>query len=91
MTFMVVTRSAEMRSAVEDEIRRIYWGRYAATLSSFPNALLAEVSPSGGIERAAGVRFGFQGLFSESYLDRPVEQTLSHRFGRKLLLWQFSP
>jgi hypothetical protein len=82
MAFMVVTRSAEMRPAVEDEIRRIYWDRYAARLSSFPSALLAEVSPSGVIECAAGIRFGFQGLFSECYLDRPVEHALSQRFGR---------
>lgn len=82
MAFLAVTRSADLRSAVEDEIRKIYWDRYAARLSSFPSALLAEVNPSGVIECAAGIRFGFQGLFSECYLDQPVEETLSHRFGR---------
>jgi Thermostable hemolysin len=82
MAFLAVTRSAELRSAVEDEIRKVYWDRYAARLSSFPSVLLAEVSPSGVIECAAGIRFGFQELFSECYLDQPAEQALSHRFGR---------
>jgi hypothetical protein len=42
------------------------------------------MSPSGIIECAAGIRFGFQGLFSECYLDLPVEHILSHRFRRQV-------
>jgi hypothetical protein len=82
MAFIVVQRSDDMRSVVEDEIRRLYLDRFAARLSSFPDTLVAEVDASGIIECAAGIRFGSQKLFSECYLDLPVERILSHRFGR---------
>jgi hypothetical protein len=82
MTLIEVGRSNRVRSAVEDEIRKLYWDRYAARLSSFPDTLIAAVGPSGNVECAAGIRFGCEGLFSEGYLDLPVEQTLSRRFGR---------
>jgi hypothetical protein len=53
-----------------------------ARLSSFPDVLVAEVSPFGKIDCAAGIRFGCRRLFSECYLDRPAEHSLSRRFGR---------
>jgi hypothetical protein len=82
MAFIVVTPSDGIRSAVEDEIRKLYWDHYAARLSSFPETLVTELGPSGNIECAAGIRFGREGLFSECYLDLPVEHILSRSFGR---------
>jgi Thermostable hemolysin len=82
VAFIVVTRSDRIRSAVEEEIRKRYWDRFAARLSSLPEVLVAEVRPSGKIECAAGIRFGRRELFSECYLDQPAEHSLSRRFAR---------
>jgi Thermostable hemolysin len=82
VAFIVVTRSDRIRSAVEEEIRKRYWDRFAARLSSFPEVLVAEVRPSGKVECAAGIRFGCRELFSECYLDLPAEHSLSRRFAR---------
>jgi Thermostable hemolysin len=81
VAIIVVTRADRMRSAVEEEIGKLYWHRYAARLSSFPDVLVAEVGASGKIECAAGIRFGYRQLFSECYLERPAEHSLSRRFG----------
>jgi hypothetical protein len=81
MAFTVVMRSDGKRKAVEDAIRKLYWDRYAARLSSFPETLVTELGPSGNVECAAGIRFGREGLFSGCYLDFPVERILSRRFG----------
>jgi hypothetical protein len=82
MAFIIVMRSDGIREAVEDEIRKRYWDRYAARLSSFPDMLVAEVSPSCNVACAAGIYFGCQRLFSECYFDLPVEHVLSRRLGR---------
>jgi len=82
MAFTVVMRSDDSRIVVEGEIRKLYWDRYAARLSSFPDTLVTELGRSGNVECAAGIHFGSQGLFSECYLDLPVERILSRRFGR---------
>ena len=82
MAFTVVMRSDGLRIAVENGIRKLFWDRYAARLSSFPDTLVTELGPSGDVECAAGIHFGYEGLFSECYLDMPVESILSHRFGR---------
>jgi hypothetical protein len=82
VAFIVVTRSDGIRLAVEEGIRKLYWDRYTARLSSFPEVLVAEVRPSGKVECAAGIRFGRRELFSECYLDLPAEHSLSRRFGR---------
>jgi hypothetical protein len=84
MAFCVVAQSDSMRSSVENLIRSLYWGRYGASLSSLPATLVAACGPSGEVECAAGIRFGYEGLFSECYLDWPVDQALSRRFGRSV-------
>lgn len=82
MEFVAVPPSSELRGAVEDVIRRRYWSDYQAVLRAFPEVLVAEVSSSGGIDCAAGVRFGHQPFFSEHYLDLPVELTLRREIGQ---------
>ncbi len=82
MAFTVVMRSDDLRTAVEDGIRELFWDRYAARLSSFPDTLVTELEPSGDVACAAGIHFGSQEFFSECYLDLPVERILSCRFGR---------
>jgi Thermostable hemolysin len=80
--FVVVPRSDRLRSAVEDAIRKRYWERYGAFLSSFAQIIVAELSHSGSIECAAGIRFGNEAFFSECYLDLPMEQVLQDQLGR---------
>ena len=80
--FVVVPRSDRLRSAVEDAIRKLYWKRYSAFLSSFAQTIVAELSQSGSVECAAGIRFGNEAFFSECYLDLPIEQLLQEYLGR---------
>jgi Thermostable hemolysin len=81
MSFVVVARSSGLRKAVESAVRRRYWTDHAAYLRSFPDVLVAEVNSSGIVECAAGIRFGHQALFSEHYLDLPVELALRREIG----------
>ncbi len=80
--FVVVPRSDRLRPAMEDAIRRLYWKRYNALLCSFAQIIVAELSPTGTIECAAGIRFGDEAFLSECYLDLPVEQVLQGHVGR---------
>jgi hypothetical protein len=80
--FVVVPRSDRMRSVVEDAIRTLYWTRYEAFLSSFAQTIVAELSQSGSVECAAGIRFGDEAFFSECYLDLPMERLLQDHLGR---------
>ncbi len=80
--FVVVPRSDRLRSTVEDAIRKRYWERYGAILSSFAQTIVAELSQSGTVECAAGIRFGDEAFFSECYLDLPIELALRDQFGR---------
>jgi hypothetical protein len=80
--FVVVPRSDRLRSVVEDAIQKLYWKRYEAFLSSFAQTIVAELSQSGSIECAAGIRFGNEVFFSECYLDVPMERLLQDQLGR---------
>src|ERR1700688_3721075 len=80
--FVVVPRSDRLRSIVEDAIRTLYWKRYEAFLSSFAQTIVAELSQSGSVECAAGIRFGNEAFFSECYLDLPMERLLQDHLGR---------
>jgi len=77
--FVVVPRSDRLRSAVEDTIRHRYWKRYEAFLCSFAKTIVAELSQTGNIECAAGIRFGNEPFFSECYFDLPIERVLEDR------------
>src|ERR1700675_3351565 len=80
--FVVVPGSDRMRCAVEDAIRKLSWKRFGAFLSSFAQTIVAELSQSGSVECAAGIRFGNEAFFSECYLDLPIEQVLHDQLGR---------
>jgi len=81
MAFAVVSRSSELRGAVEAAIRTRYWNDYRALLRTWPATLVADVSATGRVECAAGIRFGRQTLFAEHYIDRPVELALRRETG----------
>ncbi len=80
--FVVVPRSDRLRASVEDQIRRLYWKRYDAVLASFARTIVAELDEAGDVECAAGLRLGQEELFSEAYLDLPVEQALKEHLMR---------
>jgi hypothetical protein len=80
--FVVVPRSDRLRSVVEDAIQKLYWNRYEALLSSFAQTIVAELSQSGSVECAAGIRFGSEAFLSECYLDLPMERLLQDQLGR---------
>jgi hypothetical protein len=79
--FVVVPRSDRLRVAVEKKIRQAYWKRYSARLLSLAPTIVAQLSASGNIECAAGIRFGHEEFFSECYLSAPIEQILNDRLG----------
>jgi hypothetical protein len=80
--FSVIAPCDHLRALVEDEIRTTYWERFQARLAVLPRTLIADVSASGIVECAAGVRLSDHDFFSECYLDLPVEIALQYRFGR---------
>lgn len=83
--FVVVSRSDRLRASVEAVISKLYAERYDAQLSSFARTIVVELDhPSGGFECAAGIRFGHETLFSECYLDRPIERVLQERLGKDI-------
>ena len=57
-------------------MRTLYLTRYDARLSSFAKIIVAELGPANNLECAAGIRFGNETLFSECYLDLPIERVL---------------
>lgn len=80
--FVVVSQFDRLRASVEAAIRSIYAERYGALLTSFARTIVAELDASGGVECAAGIRFGYEALFSECYLDQPIEKILQSRCDR---------
>jgi Thermostable hemolysin len=81
MAFAVVSRSSELRGAVEAAIRTRYRRDYQAVLRTWPATLVADIGATGRVECAAGVRFGPQMLFAEHYLDHPIDLALRRETG----------
>jgi hypothetical protein len=71
--FVVVSRFDRLRAGVEAAVRSVYAERYGAVLTSFARTIVADLNEEGGVECAAGIRFGYEALFSECYLDQPIE------------------
>ena len=82
MKTILVTPHHVLRRQVEICIRDIYEREYGATVTDFPNTLIATVDDIETPICAAGLRFAAGGFFSESYLDEPIEKTLSEWTGR---------
>lgn len=80
--FFMVPRSDRLRLVVESEIQRLYGKRYGAYLANFAPTLVAELSHTGDVECAAGIRFAHEErLFLECYLDQSVERVLQDCVG----------
>lgn len=75
-TPILVAPNHPERKAVEALIANVYAREYGASITTFAELLIALPSPAGGFSAAAGLRVGGD-FFSETYLDQPIEQTLS--------------
>jgi len=77
------TTAFSRRSATEQFIRRVFADAYGADIQQFMPLLLCLRDSDNQTYAALGMRPGVASpLFLETYLDRPVEQVLSHHFGQ---------
>jgi hypothetical protein len=82
---IVLVRPGEsLRDRTEDCIRGVYQRAYGARIASFPELLVVAIDGKAQPICAAGLRTELDGFFSESYLDRPVEQILTALAGRNM-------
>ncbi|MGX9984614.1 thermostable hemolysin [Methylobacterium fujisawaense] len=80
----VLDRHDRRRHAAETFIRKTYALRYNATLTSFPESILALFDAQEHVICAAGVRDQSEGFFSERYLDTSIELALTERTGSEV-------
>jgi hypothetical protein len=77
MRTRIIPRDDGLRPKAEELISTIYARHYGARVASFPDTLVARITPDNSIECAAGLRFAADGFFSEVYLDAPIDVLLS--------------
>jgi hypothetical protein len=82
MTLILADRDHPARPALERMVRAVFFAEYGARVPAFPNRLVARLDGAGQPEAVAGLRFAEDGLFSEIYLDAPVEEALGNAIGR---------
>lgn len=76
MTPVLIDRNHPDRARAEALIAKVYAHEYGATVDAFADLLIALPGPDGTLIAAAGLRVGGD-FFSEVYLDRSIEDTLS--------------
>jgi len=69
------------RKDVERLIRDVYFNHYGAWIPTFPTRMAAAFGRDDRPVCAAGLRDAHSGFFSETYLDQPVEQSISAAVG----------
>jgi len=84
MQTILVTPHHILRRQTEICITDVYERIHGAHIDAFPHTLIAAVDRLELPVCAAGLRFADCGFFSESYLEDPIEQTLSRRTGRRI-------
>jgi hypothetical protein len=84
MTFLVISERHCLRTKAERFIREVYEQKYGARIAGFPRVLLGAIDSKGEILCAAGFRDCQDGFFSECYLDRPIEATLTQLSGQSV-------
>lgn len=67
---------------MEETIRSVFLLEYGAHLWSFPDNLFTFLDTNGTPLAITGLRFASERLFSENYLDAPVEAVLTEALGR---------
>ncbi|MFZ0694014.1 MAG: thermostable hemolysin [Alphaproteobacteria bacterium] len=84
MKTVLVTTQHFLRQKTERCISEIYRREYGASVSEFPHTLIAAFDGQDAPLCAAGLRFASSGFFSESYLEQPIEKTLTAWTGRSI-------
>lgn len=82
MTTILIDRCHPMRDRLERSIRAVFLAEYGAHVPELPMSLLACLDADGAPAAATGLRFTVDGLFSEAYLDGPVETVLAAALDR---------
>lgn len=77
MPVILADRDHPLRPSLERMVREVFLTQYGARIPAFPDRLVASLSDGGKPLAVAGLRFAPEGLFSEAYLDAPVEEVLS--------------
>lgn len=88
MTLTLADRDHPERARLEQTIRAVFLAEYGAHVPVFPDHLVATLDPQGQPQAVAGLRFAEDGLFSDVYLDGPVEDVLGRALGRKVFRHQ---
>jgi len=76
MTPILIDQNHDARAEAEALIAQVYAHEYGAKIDAFADLLIALPGPDGKLCAAAGLRVGGN-FFSEVYLDRSIEDTLS--------------
>lgn len=82
MTLILADRTHPSRARLERAIHGVFLAEYGAHVTAFPDHLVATLDAAGQPGAVAGLRFAEDGLFSDVYLDGPVEQVLGRALGR---------
>ncbi|MFC3676240.1 thermostable hemolysin [Ferrovibrio xuzhouensis] len=84
MQFIVVPQHSERRIAVEQMVSAVFLDEYGAMVSRFPDIMVAVLDDSDHPVCAASLRNHAGGLFSEQYLDEPVEAAIAAASGQSV-------
>jgi len=82
MRFEILSPRHPDRPQAEDCVRSVYQSHFGANPGTLASRLAVLFGPDDGVLCAAGMRDTSELLFSEQYLDEPVEQTASALMGR---------
>jgi len=77
MRFVLADRHHPLRGRLENTVRAVFLSEYGAHVPRFPDRLIARLDDAGNPQAVAGLHFSRAGLFSEAYLDGPVESVLT--------------
>lgn len=81
MTLILADHNHPDRFRLEHTIRTVFLAEYGANVPAFPDHLVATLDTQGQPLAVAGLRFAEDGLFSDVYLDGPVEDVLGQALG----------
>lgn len=77
MHFIVADQGHRARDVLENTVQAVFSAEFGARLHRFPARLVALLDRAGQPLAVAGLRFPGDSLFSEAYLDLPVEAALA--------------
>lgn len=82
MTVVLADRAHPLRGRLESMVQAQFLAEYGARVPRFSELLIASLDDAGMPQAVAGLRFADEGLFSEVYLDGPIERVVAEALGR---------